>query len=115
MSVLGAVSTPAFIHVTADATDLTSAISHAEYSVDAGPWQYVQPANKISDSKTEHYEFDAPLPRDYSHDDACKIADSDQHILAIRVYDRDENVGTAKASIDRACILLTTQKEATHR
>jgi hypothetical protein len=107
---LGVVAHPSVIHVTAIASDLTSPIAHAEYSVDAGPWQYVEPTNKLSDSKTEQYSFDAPLPRDYSHEKSCATADTDQHILAIRVYDRLENVGTAKASIDRLCIVLTTSE-----
>jgi outer membrane protein assembly factor BamB len=110
ISPLGAVAHPSVIHVTAIASDLTSPIAHAEYSVDAGPWQYVEPANKLSDSRTEQYSFDAPLSGDYSHEKSCASADNDQHILALRAYDRYENVGTAKASIDRLCIVLTTHE-----
>ncbi len=43
--------------VTFDAEDATSPIAHAEYSLDAGPWQYIDPVGKLSDSKHEHYEF----------------------------------------------------------
>src|SRR5208283_2655272 len=43
--------------VSFDAEDATSPIARAEYSLDAGPWQYVEPVGKISDSKAEHYSF----------------------------------------------------------
>ena len=49
------------IHVTATATDASSPIAHAEYSIDAGPWQYIEPVGKLSDSLEEHYDFSAPL------------------------------------------------------
>jgi hypothetical protein len=42
--------------VSFDAEDDSSPIARAEYSLDAGPWQYVDPAGKISDSKHEHYD-----------------------------------------------------------
>ena len=31
-----------------DATDASSPIAHAEYSIDAGPWQYIEPVGKLS-------------------------------------------------------------------
>ena len=40
-----------------EARDATSPIAHAEYSVDAGPWQYLEPVGKVSDSLTERYDF----------------------------------------------------------
>ena len=51
------------LHVTAEAKDPASAIARAEYSIDAGPWQYIEPVGKISDSATERYDFSAPLPQ----------------------------------------------------
>jgi hypothetical protein len=110
ISPAGAVAKPASIRVTAEARDLTSPIAHAEYSVDAGPWQYVQPSGGISDSMTEHYAFDAPLAPDYSHEKSCKDGGNDQHVLAIRVYDRYENVGTAKGTVERLCIAPVTEQ-----
>jgi hypothetical protein len=107
----GAVAKPSLIHVTAEAHDATSPIAHAEYSLDAGSWQYVEPAGKLSDSKAENYAFDVPLPADYSHEKSCTATGNDQHILAMRVYDRYENMSSAKASIDRDCITLTTQQQ----
>jgi sugar lactone lactonase YvrE len=77
------------IHVTATATDGGSPIAHAEYSVDAGPWQYIEPIGKLSDSPEEHYDFSAPL----------KGASSGEHLVTLRVYDRFENVGTAKTVV----------------
>jgi hypothetical protein len=103
--------TGSVIRVTAKASDTTSPIGHAEYSLDAGPWQYVEPSNKLSDSNTETYAFDAPLPVDYSHEKSCSSTDNDEHILALRVYDRYENSSSAKARIERSCVVLTTGKK----
>jgi len=82
---------PKQFRVTFDAQDGYSPISHAEYSLDAGPWQYVEPADKISDSKSESYSIvlslDAP---------EGKVA---EHLITVRAYDRFENVGVAKTVI----------------
>jgi hypothetical protein len=77
------------IHVTATATDSASPIAHAEYSVDAGPWQYIEPVGKLSDSLVETYDFSAPL----------KAASTGEHIITLRVYDRYENVTAAKTAV----------------
>jgi hypothetical protein len=77
------------IHVTASASDASSPIAHAEYSVDAGPWQYIEPVGKLSDSLEEHYDFAAPL----------KAASSGEHIVTLRAYDRFENVTAAKTVV----------------
>jgi hypothetical protein len=74
-----------------DADDAASAIAHAEYSLDAGPWQYIDPVGKISDSKHEHYSFSFAL-----HDEAGKPV---EHLITVRVYDRYDNVGVAKTII----------------
>ena len=42
---------PAPIHVTFDAEDAASPIAHAEYSLDAGTWQYIEPVGGLSDSE----------------------------------------------------------------
>ena len=52
---------PKSFRVTFDAQDANSPIAHAEYSVDAGPWQYLEPADKISDSKSESYSLLLPV------------------------------------------------------
>jgi hypothetical protein len=75
------------IHVTATAADATSPVARAEYSIDAGPWQYIEPVGKLSDSLQEHYDFSAPL----------KTPSGGEHIVTLRAYDRFENVTAAKA------------------
>jgi hypothetical protein len=77
--------------VTFEAQDASSPIARAEYSLDAGPWQYVEPVGKISDSKTEHYSFQISLAST-----AGKIA---EHLITVRAYDRFDNVGAAKTVI----------------
>jgi hypothetical protein len=77
--------------VSFDAEDGFSPIAHAEYSLDAGPWQFIEPAGKISDSRREHYEFHISADAD-----GGKTA---EHLIAVRVYDRFENVGVAKTVI----------------
>jgi WD40 repeat protein len=77
--------------VSFDAEDTTSPIARAEYSLDAGPWQYIDPADKISDSRREHYEF--PISLDV---EAGKIG---EHLITVSAYDRYDNVGVAKTII----------------
>ena len=72
------------MHATFDATDATTPIAHAEYSLDAGPWQYLEPAGHLSDSLSEHYDFTIAAPG------------ADAHTLAIRVFDREENAVSVK-------------------
>jgi hypothetical protein len=74
--------------VTFDAEDALSPIAHAEYSLDAGPWQYVEPVGGLSDAKHEHYELHIP-PKSFE-------VKTGEHLLTVRVYDRHDNVGLAK-------------------
>jgi WD40 repeat protein len=82
-------STEASPHVTFDAEDAFSPIAHAEYSLDAGPWQFVEPVGGLSDSRHEHYDVRLP----------AKDLDGKpgEHLITVRVYDRHDNVGVAKA------------------
>lgn len=82
------------IHATLEARDGTSPIAHAEYSVDAGPWQYLEPVGKVSDSLTERYDFTADIPVS-----TTPVTDVKEHVLAVRVYDRYENVVAVKAVV----------------
>ena len=82
---------PKPFRVTFDAQDGNSPIAHAEYSVDAGPWQYLEPVDKISDSKTESYS----LPLSFEAPDG-KLG---EHLITVRAYDRFDNVGAAKTVI----------------
>jgi len=83
--------------VTFDAKDATSPISHAEYSLDAGPWQFVAPVDGLSDSKEEHYSFLAPLP--LSSDPAQDAGQQAEHLITVRAYDRHDNMATAKVLV----------------
>jgi sugar lactone lactonase YvrE len=84
------------IHVVLTATDTTSPISHAEYSVDSGPWQYLEPVGKLSDSLTEHYDFDAVVPQ---RQQGFAPQNPSEHLITVRVYDRYDNVAAAKAVV----------------
>ena len=86
--------TPARIHATLEARDTASPIAHAEYSLDAGPWQYLEPVGKVSDSLTERYDFTVAVPAP-----TAPVADTKEHVLALRVYDRYENVVAVKAVV----------------
>jgi hypothetical protein len=76
------------IRVTFDAEDAFSPIGHAEYSLDAGPWKYIEPVGGLSDSRREHYEI--RLPAD------GPAGKPGEHLITVRVYDRHDNVGVAK-------------------
>lgn len=82
------------IHATLEARDATSPIAHAEYSVDAGPWQYLEPVGKVSDSLMERYDFTVEALAA-----AAQATDVKEHVLAVRVYDRYENVVSVKAVV----------------
>ncbi|WP_348260630.1 hypothetical protein P8935_12540 [Telmatobacter sp. DSM 110680] len=79
---------PAPVHVTFDAEDAASPITHAEYAIDAGAWQYIEPVGKLSDAKREHYDVQIP--------GKSTEAKSAEHLITVRVYDRHDNVGVAK-------------------
>jgi hypothetical protein len=87
-------ATRPMIHATLEARDATSPIAHAEYSLDAGSWQYLEPVGKVSDSLTERYDFTVPVPAS-----TAPVTDAKEHVLAVRVYDRYENVVAVKAVI----------------
>ena len=82
------------IHVRFEAKDATSPIGHAEYSVDAEPWRYLEPLGGLSDSMGERYDFLAAIP-----DVTGAVTDAKEHVIAVRVYDRYENAVTAKAVV----------------
>ncbi len=79
---------PRPVRVTFDAEDATSPIAHAEYSLDAGPWQFLAPVGRLSDSLREHYELRLPA--------SSFEGKTGEHLLTVRVYDRYENAGLAK-------------------
>ncbi len=68
------------------AHDATSAIERAQYSLDGGDWVLLAPSSGISDGLVEHYEFSLPS------------LTPGEHTIAVRVYDRFENVGSGKTT-----------------
>jgi hypothetical protein len=96
------------LHVTFHAADDFSPIRRAEYSVDAGDWQYVEPVGALSDARAENYDFNvvltAPQPSLEEQTDQKRKrgkpntnpASSGEHVVVVRVYDRNDNVATAK-------------------
>src|SRR4029077_9090839 len=73
------------------AHDAASMIERAQYSLDGGEWILVAPSGSVSDAPEEHYQFTLsftwnapPAPRER------------EHTIAVRAYDRFENVGSAK-------------------
>ncbi len=95
------------MHITFRAADNDSAIKRAEYSVDAGDWQYVEPVGQLSDSKTESYDFRVNVPaeerpgRGSTQKSAKKSATEDpiDHVVVVRVYDRYDNLTSAKTVV----------------
>jgi hypothetical protein len=81
------------LHVTFQTVDDFSAIKKAEYSIDAGEWQYVEPVGQLSDSKTESYDFHASAA---PADQGAQKRKSSEHVVVVRVYDRYDNVATGK-------------------
>ena len=73
------------------ARDATSSIERSQYSVDGGDWILVVPKNGISDAPEERYEFSVSLPEG--------SAPGSEHTIAVRAYDRFENIGSAKATV----------------
>ncbi len=93
------------IHVTFHAADSFSAIKRAEYSVDADDWQFVEPVGQLSDSKTENYDFRASVPAAPAHPTATPASKKSsgagdlEHVVVVRVYDRYDNMSSAKTVI----------------
>jgi hypothetical protein len=82
------------VRVTFDAEDATSPIAHAEYSVDAGDWQYIEPVGGLSDAKHEHYDIHIPA--------SALDKKTSEHLVIVRAYDRRENAGAAKTVVGPA-------------
>ena len=77
------------LRVTFNAEDAFSPIAHAEYSLDAGPWQYIEPVGGLSDSRREQYDVLIPVPAE------TKV----EHLIAVRAYDLQDNVGVARTVV----------------
>ena len=100
------------LHVTFHAADDGSPIKRAEYSIDAGDWQYVEPVGALSDAKIENYDFTVllsnapPAPEEPADQKRKKgkpapaavapAVPAPEHVVVVRVYDRADNMATAK-------------------
>lgn len=75
--------------VTFIASDTSSYLTRAEYSVNGGPWMSVYADDGISDGPNERYTVDFPVksPGEFS--------------VTLRVFDADGNVGNARSVIRR--------------
>ena len=90
------------IHVTFRAVDSFSNIKRADYSVDAGEWQFVEPVGQLSDSKTENYDFQVTMPPGNSASATTKAgvaAGQLEHVVVVRVYDRYDNMSSTKTVV----------------
>ena len=100
------------LHVTFHAADDASPIKRAEYSIDAGEWQYVEPVGALSDARIENYDFtvllnnipaatEEPAEQKRKRGKPSVTAPSapaaaPEHVVVVRVYDRADNMATAK-------------------
>jgi sugar lactone lactonase YvrE len=89
------------IRVRFHASDSFSPIKRAEYSLDGGDWQFVEPIGQLSDSKTEDYDFRVAIPQPDSSLPSPGKAEgpANDHVIVVRVYDRYENLTTAKTRL----------------
>jgi WD40 repeat protein len=68
------------------AHDSASSIDRAQYSLDGGDWTLLAPVGNVSDAPSENYEF------------TLGSLTPGEHTIAVRAYDRFENVGSAKST-----------------
>jgi outer membrane protein assembly factor BamB len=68
----------------------TNSIERAQYSVDGGEWILLRPSGGISDYRNEAYSF------------TVRGLSPGEHTIVVRAYDRFDNVGSAKATIEVA-------------
>jgi hypothetical protein len=66
--------------------DTASNIDRAQYSIDGGDWNLVAPIGGISDAPEEKYEL------------SLSGLGVGEHTIAVRVFDRFENVGSGKTT-----------------
>jgi hypothetical protein len=84
------------IHVRFRAADSFSTIKRAEYSLDGGDWQFIEPVGQLSDAKTEEYDFRIAVPAPSAAPPAMASNTANDHVIVVRAYDRFDNLATAK-------------------
>jgi hypothetical protein len=87
------------IHVHFRASDSFSPIKRAEYSLDGGDWQFVEPVGQLSDAKTEDYDFRVAVPQRETAPALMAGNTANDHVVVVRAYDRFDNLATAKTVI----------------
>ncbi len=75
--------------VSFEASDATSFIKRAEYSLDGGNWQAVYADDGISDSGKERYTIEVLLPK------------AGEYSITLRVFDSQGNVGNSRILVKR--------------
>jgi hypothetical protein len=70
------------------ATDATSAVVRAQYSLDAADWILVRPSGDLSDSTDERYAL------------TLRNLAPGEHTVSVRVYDQFENEAAAKSTFN---------------
>jgi hypothetical protein len=89
------------------AVDGFSPLQRAEYSIDAGPWQYLDPVGGLSDFRVQEYSFSAPVPPPTAPTQGLQLSKATppgsqtaaEHVVVVRVYDRFENMSSAKVVV----------------
>jgi WD40 repeat protein len=74
------------------ARDAASNVERAQYSLDGGEWILVAPTGSISDAPEERYQFSLSFSWN------GPALTEREHTVAVRAYDRFENVGSAKTT-----------------
>jgi len=92
------------VHVVFSAQAKISTIARAYCSINAGPWQYIEPVGYLSDSLEEHYDFTVAVPKQENEAEvpaAVTPSNPQQNIVAVRVVDRAGNSSTEKAIVQQ--------------
>ena len=99
------------LHITFTGNDSFSPIRRAEYSVDAGDWQFVAPVGELSDAKTENYDLTVAVPnssqtsttqpevRARGKKQTTPNTGEEEHVVVVRVYDQFDNMGSEKVVV----------------
>jgi outer membrane protein assembly factor BamB len=78
------------VTVSFSARDAATSIDRAQYSMDGGDWTLCAPVGRISDAREENYRL------------TISNLGTGEHTIAVRAFDRFENVGSAKTAVNVA-------------